>query len=399
MSTAPGLGDRRRVVIVGGGAIGSSIAYHLAAHPRFAGAITVIERDPLYRLASSALSASSIRQQFSTGLNIAMSQFGLDFLNDAPRRLAVDGDPPAMGLRLPGYLFLASAAGLGVLRENHAVQREAGADVVLLDPPALRARFPWLSVEGVAEGSLGLSGEGWFDGPALLAALRRRARSLGARYVAAEATGFRRHGPAVTGVTLADGTEVPCDVAVNAAGPWSARVAAWAGVDLPVRARRRTVFVFACRAALPDCPLVVDPTGAWFRPEGTGFICSRSPGPGEPDPDEAALEVEEAAFTDGLWPVLAARVPAFEAVKVTGGWAGYYELNVFDANGVVGRHPETETLLFAAGFSGHGLQHAPAVGRGVAELIADGGYTTLDLSSLGLERIIAGEKMIERNVV
>jgi glycine/D-amino acid oxidase-like deaminating enzyme len=366
------------VVIVGGGAVGSSIAYHLAVHPRFAGSVTVIERDPLYQRASSSLSASSIRQQFSTGLNVAMSQFGLRFVEQAPQLLAVAGDRPAFGLHLPGYLFLASPAGLGILRENHAVQRAAGAEVVLLDPASLRRRFPWLAVEGVAEGALGMSGEGWFDGPALLAALRRRARSLGVTYLAAEATGFERSGAAVTGVTLADGAVVPCDMAVNAAGPWSARVAAWAGVDLPVRARRRTVFVFACR---------------------TGFICGRSPRADEPDPDEPPLEVDEAEFTEVMWPVLAGRVPDFEAVKLTGAWAGYYELNVFDANGVVGRHPDIASLLFASGFSGHGLQHAPAVGRGVAELIADGGYVTLDLTPLGVERIIADRRMTERNVV
>jgi glycine/D-amino acid oxidase-like deaminating enzyme len=150
---------------------------------------------------------------------------------------------------------------------------------------------------------------------------------------------------------------------------------------------------------LPACPLVVDPTGVWFRPEGAGFLCGRSPGADEADPDEPGLEVDEAEFTAFMWPVLAGRVPAFEAVKVTGAWAGYYELNLFDANGVVGRHPDIGSLLFAAGFSGHGMQHAPAVGRGVAELIADGGYVTLDLSPLGIERVMAGKPLLERCVV
>ena len=208
-------------------------------------------------------------------------------------------------------------------------------------------------------GALGLKGEGWFDGPALLAAFRRRARSLGVTYVAQDAVGFERTGAAVRGVRLADGGVLPCDVAVNAAGPWSARVAGWLGIDLPVRARRRMVFVLACRSSLPGCPLVVDPTGVWFRPEGAGFICGRSPDEGEPDPDEPPLEVDEAEFTERMWPALAARVPAFEAVKITGAWAGYYELNLFDGNAVVGPHPGHSQLRFATGFSGHGIQHAP----------------------------------------
>jgi glycine/D-amino acid oxidase-like deaminating enzyme len=393
------LPDRRRVVIVGGGAVGSSIAFHLASRPDFAGSVTVVERDPSYARASSSLSASSIRQQFSTPLNIALSQAGLAFLREAERVLAVDGEGPGLGLRLPGYLFLASPEGVGVLRENHAVQVAAGAEVALLDPDGLKTRFPWLSTDGVSEGALGLSGEGWFDGPALLAGFRRRARSLGVSYVAKAATGFERAGAALTGVRLEDGAVLPAELVVNAAGAWSWQVAAWLGIDLPVRPRRRMVFVIACRDRLPGCPLVIDPTGIWFRPEGAGFICGRSPGEGEPDPDEPPLEVDEAEFTERVWPVLAGRVPAFEAVKVTGSWAGYYEMNLFDGNGVVGPHPEFANFIFAAGFSGHGMQHSPAIGRGVAELIAGGGYETLDLSPLGFSRIPDGRRLVERNIV
>ena len=386
------------VVIVGGGAIGSAVACFLAADPGFGGTVTVIERDPAYRLASSALSASSIRQQFSTPLNIAMSRFGFAFLRAAAERLAVDGDAPAVGLVESAYLFLASDTGLGILTGNHRVQRAAGVEVALLDPPALAARFPWLSVEGVAGASLGLAGEGWFDGYALLQALRRKARSLGARYEAAEAASLELRNGRVQAVGLADGRRLPCDVLVNAAGPWAARVAAMAGVDLPVRARRRSVFVFDCRTALPGCPLVIDHSGVWFRPEGARFICGFAPAPAA-DPDDAPLEPEHAAFEAIVWPALARRVPAFEAVRPAGGWAGYYEYNTVDQNGIVGPHPGIANFLFANGFSGHGLQHAPAVGRGLAELIVHGGYRSLDLSPLGFERLAAGRPQIERNVI
>jgi FAD-dependent oxidoreductase domain-containing protein 1 len=388
-----------RVVIVGGGAIGSSTAYHLATHPRFSGEIVVIERDPTYARASSMLSASGIRQQFSTPVSIRMSQYGLAFIREARTALAVDGDAPELGFKEHGYLFLASAAGADVLRGNVALQRAEGAEIALLEPAEIAARWPWMSVEGVAAGAFGERGEGSFDGPALLQALRRKARALGVRYVARECVGFVRDGNRVRGVRLADGAVVDCDQAVLSAGAWSGRIAAMLGIVMPIVPRKRMVYVVACREALPRCPLVIDPTGVWFRPEGAYFLTGRSPGEDEPDPDEPPLTVEEEMFTERIWPVLATRVPAFEALKVTSSWAGYYDLNLFDHNGIVGRHPLVPNVVFAAGFSGHGMQHSPAAGRGAAELVVDGAFTTLDLSPLGWERLIAGRPMWERNVV
>jgi FAD-dependent oxidoreductase domain-containing protein 1 len=388
-----------RVVIVGGGAIGSAIAYFTLADPAFRGEVTVVERDPSYSRASSALSASSIRQQFSTAINVEIGRFGIGFLREAPRLLAVDGDAPALGLVEPGYLFLATSAGRDVLNANHAVQRAHGADVVLLDPAGLRARFPWLATGDIAAGSLGLSGEGWFDGYALLQGFRRKARALGARYMQADATGFATDGARITHVVLADGATLACDAAVNAAGPWAAALVRGLGIDLPVRARRRSVFVFECPDALPACPLVIDPSGLWFRPEGERqFICGASPDAGN-DPDDAPLEPEHARFEAELWPLLAARVPAFEALRQRRAWAGYYEMNTFDANGIVGAHPEWPNLLFANGFSGHGMQQSPAVGRGVAELLVHGGYRGLDLAPLAYSRIVESRPLLERNVV
>ena len=231
------------VAIVGGGVMGSAIACFLAADPAFDGRVIVIERDPGYRRASSALSASSIRQQFSTVENIRMSQYGFAYLEAIDEHLAVtDGDRPsqAIGLHRGGYLYLASPDRVGDLRANHAVQAAAGADVILLGPADLEARFPWLSLDGVALGSLGLHGEGWFDGYGLLMAFRRKARSLDVEYVAAEVVGFDVATGRVNGVRLADGTTIGSGTVVDAAGPWAAEVAAMAGVDLPVAARRRT---------------------------------------------------------------------------------------------------------------------------------------------------------------
>ena len=376
------------VLVIGGGVMGSSAAYHLKTDPAFTGTVTVIERDPTYATASSALSASSIRQQFSTPLNIHLSRFGIGFLRRAYELLAVD-----LGLKEPGYLFLASPAGEPVLRANHAIQKGEGCAVELLDPAALKARFPWISDEGVALASHGTANEGWFDGPALMQAFRRKARELGVAYVADEVVSSD-----AGGVTLKQGGRVEARTVVLAAGPWSGAVAARSGIALPVEPRRRSVFVFDVREAPGLTPLTIDPSGTWFRPEGRFYIGGTTPADGN-DPAGAPLEVQHEEWDEMVWPALAGRVPAFEAAKVVNSWAGHYEYNTFDQNGIVGRHPERENLIFATGFSGHGIQQSPAVGRAVAELIVHGSYRTIDLSPFGYERISAGRPIRELNVV
>ena len=389
----------RRVVIIGGGAIGSAIAYFLTRDPEGEPfEVTVVERDFSYRQASSALSASSIRQQFSTAINIGMSRYGIDFFRALGETLRVGDDVPDIGLVEPGYLYLASPTGVDVLRENHAMQKAHAVDVALMTPGELKARFPWISTEGVALASLGLSGEGWYDGYSVLQAFRRKAALQGARYLQAHATGLQCEGCSVKGVQLDDGRVLAADVVVNAAGAWAAKVASWAGIDLPVRGRRRSVFSFSCPEALPGCPLLIDTSGIWLRPEGRQFICGFAPAE-QDDPDDAPLDVEYEAFERRVWPALAERIPAFEAVRMTGAWAGYYEMNVFDHNAILGLHPGCDNLYFANGFSGHGLQQCPAAGRGVAELIRFGAYRSLDLSPLSFARILENRPLLEKNVI
>ncbi|MBS0526921.1 MAG: FAD-binding oxidoreductase [Proteobacteria bacterium] len=376
------------MVIVGGGVMGSSIAWHLAGEPAFDGKIVVVERDPTYARASSALSASSIRQQFSTPLNIHLSRYGIGFLRRAKELLDVD-----LGLKEPGYLFLASAAGEAVLRANHAIQKGEGCAVELLGPAGLAQRFPALSTDGIALASHGTANEGWFDGPALMQAFRRKARERGVAYLADEVVGLGPHK-----VTLRSGETLDARTIVVAAGPWSGEVAALAGIALPVEPRRRSVFVFDCREDLPLLPLTIDPSGVWFRREGRFQIGGTTPAAGN-DPPGAPLEVQHQEWDEMVWPALAHRVPAFEAAKVVNAWAGYYEYNTFDQNGIVGRHPKIDSIVFATGFSGHGIQQSPAVGRAVAELLAHGEYRTLNLSPFGYERISAGRPIRELNVV
>ncbi|ATF88651.1 NAD(P)/FAD-dependent oxidoreductase [Burkholderia gladioli] len=387
-----------RIVIIGGGVIGSAVAYFLrAADPSVA--VTVIERDPTYARSSSALSAASIRQQFSTPLSIRMSLFGIAFLRELGERLAIDGARPSIDLHEGGYLFLATPAGEATLRENHALQLAEGAQIRYLEREALAAGFPWLNVEDLAAGCYGERGEGWFDGYGLVQALRKKAQSLGARYLASEAVDLVREGRRITHVVSADGERHACDTVVNAAGAWARRIAELAGVEIPVFARRRSIFNVSSPARLERCPLLIDPSGVYFRPEGRTYLCGTSPAP-DRDPDDLPLdEVDHALFDEVIWPTLAHRVPGFEALRVENCWSGYYEYNVFDHNAIIGYHPEVENCIFANGFSGHGLQQGPATGRGVSELILHGRYTTLDLSELDWTRVLENRPIVEKNVV
>jgi len=384
------------VLIVGGGVIGAATAYFLAAGHGVCA--TVLERDPSYRRASSALSASSIRQQFSTPINVRLSQASLEFYRRCGEALAVDGEAADIALTERGYLFLATAAGVEALRANHAVQRACGAPVSLLSPQALKTRLPWLNVDDIAAGSLGEAGEGWFDGYSVLRALRRKAIALGARFETAEVDRIDSAAGRVTALRCTDGRRFEADAVLIAAGAWSAPLAAQLGFALPVRARKRDVFVLTSPATLPDCPLLIDPSGVWFRPEGRGFIAGAPPR-GD-DIDDLPLEaIDYRLFDDVIWPTLAHRVPAFAALRATGAWAGYYEFNTFDQNGIVGRVPGTSNAFVGCGFSGHGMQQAPAVGRALAELIALGHYRSLDLSPLDPGRIVEGQPLRERNVI
>jgi glycine/D-amino acid oxidase-like deaminating enzyme len=389
--------ERFDVVIVGGGVMGSAVAYHLRTlEPRLS--VLVVERDPRYLEASSALSASSIRQQFSTPVNIALSRHGLAFLRAAPELLAVDGERPDLPFEERGYLYLATPPGVATLRALNEVQRGCGADVALLGPDELARRFPWLETGDLALGSLGLHGEGWFDGWSLLQALRRKSRALGAAWRAGEVAALRTTGARVHGVTLADGAGIEAGFVVNAAGPHAARVARMADVALPVEPVRHCVFVFECASTLPACPLVIDPCGLWFRPEGARFIAGMPPR-GARTPDDATLVVDHAMFEERVWPALAHRVAAFEALRQTSAWAGFYEVNTFDHNAIIGRVPGVEGLLLINGFSGHGMQQAPAAGRALAEMIVHGATRTLDVSALGYERLAAGRPLRELNVI
>ncbi|MSP68308.1 MAG: FAD-binding oxidoreductase [Alphaproteobacteria bacterium] len=375
--------------------MGSSAAYHLARDDR-AGSILVVERDPTYARSSTALSAGGIRQQFTLAENIRLSQASLAFYRTIGEHLAVDGEAPAIGLNAQGYLFLAEAQGAAKLAANVAFQQHHGVPVEALSPAALAARFPGLSTTGIALGAFGRE-DGWMDPYSVLQAFRRKARALGARYTQDQVVALERQGRRVQAVRLASGQVIAPGTVVNAAGAWAPEIAQLIGMALPVVPVRRMAFHFlTADRTLGALPLVIDADGLWFRPEGAGFIAGKAIA-GEPPGYNFAVDYDY--FETTIWPLLARRVPAFATLRLQRGWAGLYDLNTRDANMILGPWDgEVDNFIVVCGFSGHGLQHAPAVGRAVAELILDGRFTTLDLSALGFSRFARGALPREENV-
>jgi FAD-dependent oxidoreductase domain-containing protein 1 len=384
------LNTNGRVVIVGGAIVGSMTAYFLREQGH-AGPIIVLERDPTYQFSSTARSVSAIRTQFDTPISVRMSLFGAAFIKSLKQRFGAEAD---IGFRERGYLILGGEDTVEGRLALAQMQIDNGASIAVLGPNQLGDRFPWLKLDGVGLGTLGTTNEGWFDAWALLQLARTEARRLGVDYRHAEAVGFETNGSRVTSVRTASGETIAAGWVVNAAGPASGRVASWLGIDLPVSPRKRTAFHIKAPLDGSTMPLLFDGLGTWMRPEGNGFICGTAP-QGDDADATGDFEPDYGLFEDFAWPAIARCVPALENLRLESAWAGHYEINALDHNGVVGRHDVLENFVFACGFSGHGVMHSPATGRGVAELIVHGGYRTLDLTPLGYERVRDGRPIIE----
>ncbi len=388
------------VVIAGGGIMGSSLAFWLSRGGGPSLNILVVEPDPSYATSSTALSVASIRQQFTNEINIKISRFGVEFIKNIEEFLGGEGGLSDLGFQEQGYLFLAgSQAHASTMRDAAALQRREGADTQLLNRDALSARFPWLSTDGITLGSFGPRDEGWFDNMGFLGAFRRAARARGVDYVADRVAGLVRQGERITAVEMASGRQISCGAAVNACGTQAADLMRTFSEGLPVEPRKRTVFLLdAPHANAPGAPLLVDHTGFYLRPEGRHWLAAIIP------KTDAAVAYDDfepdwSSFEDELWPKLFARIPSFDAVKIIRAWAGHYAFNTLDQNAILGRWPGLENLYVMNGFSGHGLQQAPAVGRGIAELILTGRYQTLDLTPLGPERIFQNKPFLEHAIV
>ena len=388
--------DSYDVIIIGGGLTGCATAYFLAAG-KFDGSVLVVERDPTYANAPSARSAGGIRQQFSTPENIRIGLFGAEFVKNIEQYLSVDGEAPVVDFKERGYLILASPDTLALMQDNHALQRQLGADIAYQTNDDLTVRFPWLATQGLAGGSLGLSNEGWLDPYSLLQAFRRKAISLGVTVITDEVNRLRSRKNRVSELVLRSGRSLTLGVVLNAAGARDATgLAAQLGIQLPVEPRKRCAFVFECREEIGDTPQVILPNGVAFRYEGQRYLATVAPPP-ERDPPTTDFDIDYGLFDEIIWPALAERVPAFEAIKVTNAHSCHYDFNTLDENVILGHVPEVENFLVATGFSGHGLMQSPAVGRALSELIQFGEYRTLNLTRLGYERVLAGKPLLETN--
>ena len=390
------------VIIVGGAVYGSSVAWWLTQMPGFQGRVLVVERDPTYAFASTSHTNSCIRQQFSNPINIRISQFGATFIKGFRDFMGGDPDVPHLTLQSFGYLYLADTPEFAEsLRKSQAVQAAEGAHTRHMTPEEILADYPFYQLDDIIAGNHNRVDEGYFDGGTMFDWFKRMARRNGVEFIHDEVTAMTLNAPgtAVESVTLKSGDTLGCGTVVNASGPRAFQTARMAGLDLPVRPRKRYSFVFDAAEPLSrDLPLTIDPSGVHVRSEGKYYLAGCPP---DVDDDVA---VDDFAFDHSIWetkvwPAIASRVPAFERVKVINQWVGHYAYNTLDQNAVVGPHSKVRNFIFLNGFSGHGLQQSPALGRGVAEWITYGAYQTLDLGAFGYARVETNETFAEYAVI
>ncbi|NIO03392.1 MAG: FAD-dependent oxidoreductase [Proteobacteria bacterium] len=384
------------VLIVGGGIIGSSIAYNLM-NDEFSGTVAVFEKDPTYEFSSTTLSAGGIRRQFSTEVNIRISQYGVQFYEQFDEAMSVDGERAHGEFHQRGYLFLANEKNWPLMEQHHEFQTSLGVKVDLLSSEETLKIIPHLNTEDLVGASFS-AGDGYLDPYGTLQGYAKKARCLGVTYVTDEVTKILRDKNRITGLVTDKGDTYNSSIVVNCAGPWAADVGRMAGVDLPVDPVRRMAYVFQPAEIFDyDLPLVIDVTGLYFRHE-TGRIIMTGKSISE-EPSGINFAVDKAFFHDTMWPILANRIPVFDRLKLIRGWAGLYAINRLDSNALIGEHPDLEGFYMAIGFSGHGFQQAPAVGKGMSELIRLGHYEALDLSPLSYERVLTGKLVVEEEVV
>ncbi len=384
------------VVIIGGGLMGCSSAYFLARNPDFQGRILVLEKDRSYQQSASALSTSGFRQQFSTAVNIRLSRFSIEFIREANQQLSRDGESPGIEPVEAGYLYLGTADAVPAFIENNQLQRSLGVDAVLLEPAEIHARLPWLNLEDVAIGSLGLSGEGWMDGYLFMTAFGRKAQQLGVSFAYEQVESLANSGQDGFSIKLASGRQVTADHVINAAGTRAPAIAKMLGVELPVAAIKQCVYLFDSPFDIGKSPYIFTPDGVFFRREGSGYLAGLSIGkePATVAVDDFEMDFE--VFEEELWPKLAFRVPPFEELRLRTGWAGHYDMSMFDRNPFIGRVPGVDNFYVATGFSGHGMMQSPGVGCALSELVCYGDYRTLDLSELGIQRLQSEQANVER---
>lgn len=383
------------VIIVGGGVIASSIAYNLL-NDGFTGRVVVFEQDPVYEYASTPRSVGGIRQVFSSEVNIRMSQYGLQKFKSFETDMGVDDESVRIDFKQRGYLFLLNADKLTAIKGQLARLRHLGVNVEILTPGETKMLIPELNVTDLA-GSMFSPEDGYMDPYSVLQGYIRQAKKLGAEYIHEKVTSLVRDEQGrMAGVRLANGDFWAARIVVNACGAWSGDLSKTIGVDLPVAPLRQQVFHFDLAEPLQNpLPLTVDVSGVYFRHEGPKIIAGLC----EDTAFGYNFRWERSFFEERIWPQLVQRCTNFERLKLERGWAGLYDYNTVDQNGIIGSYHDVPGYYVATGFSGHGLQHAPAAGKALSELILLGRYETIDVSSLSPERFRKGELVLEDVII
>ena len=343
-----------------------------------------------------------MRQQFSREINVRVSQFAADFVKNFREYMGNDPRVPDLVLQSYGYMYLAdNDAFADVLRKSQKTQAICGAGTKFMLPEEIKRDYPFYNVEDIVGANHNLIDEGYFEGATLFDWWKRSARERGVEYVANEVVSMTTNsaGNRVESVTLKSGEIVACGTVVNASGPRAARTARMAGIEIPVEPRKRYTFIFSAEKPLDrDLPLTIDPTGVHMRTDGTFYLA------GCPPDDDPAVDYDDfvqdfSIWENKVWPIIAHRIPQFEAIKLINSWAGHYAFNTFDQNAILGPHTKVENFIFVNGFSGHGFQQSPAMGRGTAELITYGEYRSLDLSPFNYSRIEEDRAFVEKAVI
>lgn len=391
------------IVIVGGAIMGASAAWFMSDDKDFDGTILVIEKDASYANSSTMHTNSCMRQQFSAELNVRISQFAADFVKNLPRYMGNDNRVPELSIQSFGYMYLADNEDFAnVLRENQKTQLAAGAATQLKTPAQIKEAYPFYNVDDIVLGSINVIDEGYWDATAVFDWWRKSARERGVEYLQNEVVAMTKNaaGTRVESVTLKSGEVISCGKVLNASGPRAIETAKMAGLSVPVEPRKRFSWIFAAQKPLDrPLPLTIDPSGVHVRENGGGtYQCG---GHTEIDPAVAYddFHMDHHIWQEHIWPILATRIPQFEAIKIKSEWVGHYAYNTFDQNAIMGPHTEVENFYFLNGFSGHGLQQSPAMGRGTAEIMIHGAYKTLDLSPFNFERIGLNRPIIEKAII
>lgn len=378
------------VIIVGGGIMASSLAYHLL-RDGFTGEVTIFEKDPQYEYSSTPRSEGGIRQTFSTEINIRMSQYSFQVYKNFEADMAINGERAVIDFKQHGYLYLLNEKTLPMYKEIMRIQQKLGVNARLIEKGEINEYIPELNVEDLA-GAVFDPDAGNLDPYSVLQAYVRKAKQIGASYIFEEVDCLLADGGQISGIQLKSGEKHLAPIVVNASGAWSGEFSQTIGLDLPVRPLRRQIFCLdTAKPFSKELPFTFDPTGIHFRSEGRKIIV----GWGHDAPYGYDFHWERSYFEEQIWPILAGRSSNFEQLKLERGWAGLYDYNTIDQNAIIGGHPKMKGYYIVTGFSGHGFQHAPAAGNGLSELIRLGRFETIDLSALSVERFEKNELVLE----